>query len=68
MKINKKYKVYRLNNVMGSSEHKALEEAQFDGYKANSFDTEEEAVEALVEDEKTWDEYIILPTVFIEEN
>ena len=46
MEIVKKYKVYELNNIMGSSKHKALEEVEFKGWKSNSFDTEEEAVQA----------------------
>lgn len=65
MEIVEKYKVYELNNVMGSSRHKALEEVEFKGWKSNSFDTEKEAIEALLEDEKTYEDYIILKTVFI---
>ena len=65
MEIVKKYKVYELNNIMGSSKHKALEEVEFKGWKSNSFDTEEEAVQAILDDEKTYEDYIILKTVFI---
>lgn len=65
MEIIKKYKVYELNNVMGSSKHKALEEVEFKGWKSNNFDTEEDAVQALLDDEKIYEDYIILKTVFI---
>ena len=65
MEIVEKYKVYELNNVMGSPKHKALEEVEFKGWKPNSFDTEKEAIEAILEDEKTYEDYIILKTVFI---
>lgn len=65
MEIVKKYKVYELNNVMGRSKHKALEEVEFKVWKSNSFDTEEEAVQAIVDDEKNYEDYIILKTVFV---
>ena len=65
MEIVEKYKVYELNNVMGSPKHKSLEEVEFKGWKSNSFDTEKEAIEAILEDEKTYEDYIILKTVFI---
>ena len=60
-----KYKVYELNNVMGSSKHKALEEVNFQGWQSNNFDTEEEAINALIEDGKTFEDFVILKTVYI---
>lgn len=68
MKIIRKYIVYELNNVMGSEQHKALEKVEFSGWKSNSFDTEEEAVQALVEDEKTYEEFVILKEIYITEH
>ena len=65
MEIELKYKVYELNNVMGSSKHKALEEVEFKNWKSNSFDSEEEAIKALLDDEKTYEDYLILKTVYI---
>lgn len=60
-----KYKVYELNNVMGSSQHKALEEVSFKGWQSNSFDTEEDAINALIKDGKTFEDFLILKTVYI---
>jgi hypothetical protein len=65
MGINISYVVYELNSVMDSSKHKALEEINFKGWRPNSFDTEEAAIQALIDDEKTYREYLILKRVFI---
>lgn len=65
MDISKKYVVYELNNVMGSERHKALEKVEFKGFRSNSFESEEEAIEALVEDDKTYEDYVILKQVYI---
>jgi hypothetical protein len=65
MDIHKKYVVYELNNVMGSSQHKALEEVEFKGWRQNSFNTEEEAIQALIDDEMTYIDYVILRQVYI---
>ena len=65
MKITKKYVVYELNRVMGSEKHLALEKVVFNGWKSNSFETEEEAIQALVDDERKYENYIILRSVLI---
>jgi hypothetical protein len=65
MEVIKKYSVYAFNPVMGSDIHLALEEVEFKGWVYNSFDTEEEAIQALVKDEKQYTEYIILTKVYI---
>ena len=49
---------------MNSSRHKALEEVDFEDI-SNAFDTEEEAIEALIEDRKTYEDFLILKTVHI---
>lgn len=63
--VHKKYVVYELNNVMGSEKHKALEKVNFRGMKSNNFDTEEQAIQALIDDEKTYEDYFILRVVYI---
>jgi hypothetical protein len=65
MGIVKKYVVYELNRVMGSEKHLALEKLEFKGWVSNNFDTEEEAIQALINDEKHYDDYVILKQVFI---
>ena len=65
MDIVKKYVVYELNRVMGSEKHLALEKVEFKGYISNSFDTEEEAIRALIDDEKYYDDYVILKQVYL---
>jgi hypothetical protein len=65
MDIHKKYVVYELNNVIGSSNQKTLEKVEFNGWRENSFESEEEAIQALIDDEMTYMEYVILRQVYI---
>ena len=65
MNANKKYVIYRLNNVMDSQRHKALEKVELSGFKSNSFETEEEAIQALIDEKKTYEDFVILTNVFI---
>jgi hypothetical protein len=65
MNVSKKYVIYRLNNVMGSEEHKALEKVNLSGWKQNSFDSEDEAIQALIDDEQTYQDFVILREVYI---
>ena len=65
MDIVKKYVVYELNQVMGSEKHLALEKVEFKGWVSNNFDTEEEAIQALINDEKHYEDYVILKQVFL---
>lgn len=60
VEIEKKYVVYRLNSVMNSKKHLALEEVEFKGLKTNWFDTEEDAIQALIEDKKTYQDFVII--------
>jgi len=66
MDIIKKFVVFELNNVMGSERHKALELVEFKGFVSNSFDTEEDAIEALVKDKKTFEGYLIIRQIYID--
>lgn len=55
--VSIKYVVYELNNVMGSERHQALERVSFNDWVHNSFNTEEEAVKALVKDNRTYESF-----------
>ena len=65
MDVQIKYVVYELNRVMGSEKHLALEQVDFKGLTSNWFETEEDAIRALVENEKTYEDYVILKQVYI---
>lgn len=65
MDILNKYVVYELNRVMASEKHLALEKVEFKGWVSNSFDTEEEAIQALINDDRQYEEYVILKQVYI---
>ena len=65
MNIIKSYVVYELNNVMGSEKHKALQKVEFSGWISNSFESEEEAIKALVTDKKKYEDYVILKQIYI---
>lgn len=65
MDIDIKYVVYELNRVMGSEQHLALEKVVFNGWVSNSFDTEEEAIQALIDFTDYYADFVILKQVFI---
>lgn len=65
MEVLKKFVVYKLNRVIGSEAHLALKKVVFKGWKSNNFDTEEEDVKALVDDEKSYQDYVILKQIYI---
>lgn len=65
MDILKKYVVYELNSIMNSKNHLALKEVEFKGWVSNNFDTEEEAIQALINDGRYYENYVILKQVFI---
>lgn len=67
MEANIKYVVYELNNVMGSERHKALQKVEFKEWVSNGFASEEEAIEALIKDEKTYEDYVILKQVYLQD-
>jgi hypothetical protein len=47
------------------SEHCALHQVEFRGWVSNSFDTEEDAIQALITDNKVYIDYVILKRVSI---
>ena len=65
MEIIENYVVYSTNKIMGNKDHLSLEKVEFSGWVSNSFNSEKEAIEALVKDEKTYEDYIILKTVYL---
>lgn len=67
MDILKKYVVYELNQIMGSEKHLSLERVRFKGFSAIGFDTEEDAIQALIDEKKIYQDYVILKQVFIRE-
>ena len=60
MDVSKYFVVYELNNVLNSEKHKALEKVEFKGYVTNDFETEEDAIQALIEDRRTHEDFIIV--------
>ncbi len=63
--VSIKYVVYELNNVMGSERHKGLEKVNFDGWIQNRFDREEEAIKAIINNDKKYEEFYILKEIYI---
>jgi hypothetical protein len=63
MEVTKNYVVYEFNKVMGSEKHLALQEVEFKGWVTNWFDTEEDAIQAIIKDEKTYEDYVILQRI-----
>jgi hypothetical protein len=65
MTVNKTYVIYKLNNILNSDSHQALEKVRL--IISNSFDTEDEAIQFLIDQKKTYQDYLILREVFISE-
>jgi len=63
LEIKVKYQVYELNQIMNSEKHLALERVNFQGFVSNWFDTEQEAIDALVKDGRTYEDFVILKTI-----
>ena len=65
MEIVEKYVVYELNRVVGSEKHLALEKVEFKGWVSNNFDTEGDAIQALINDGKHYVDFVILKQVVL---
>ena len=65
MEILTKYVIYEFNRVMGSERHLALQPIDFKGWKSNNFDSEQEAIQALIDDEKCYEDYTILKVIYL---
>ncbi len=65
MNVHKKYVVFELSPLMGSDTYNSLVRTQFKGWLQNSFDSEEEAVQALIDNEMEYQKYYILKEILI---
>lgn len=65
MEVRKAYVVFKMNEVMGNEKHLSLEKVQFKGLVSNCFDSQKDAIRALIDDERTYQDYLILPSVYI---
>lgn len=65
MNVEEKYVVYETNSILESNRHLSIEKVNFDGWQSNSFDSEREAIEALVKDGKTYCDYLIIKKILI---
>ena len=63
-KAKVKYVVYELKPLLNSN-YEALQKITFDGWRSNGFETEDQAIQALIEDKLSYMEYVILKTVII---
>lgn len=63
MEVSESYVIFELNQIMGNNEHLSLKKVDFLPF--NNFDTEKEAIEALIENNKTFENFLILKQIFI---
>ena len=64
MEVTKKYVVYEFSKIMNTKQL-SLEEVNFKGPTRNWFDSEFDAIQALVKDERLYTDYVILCQVRI---
>lgn len=66
MEVVKYYMVYTIADLLGSKNNLVLQPVEFrNGWTPNKFDTEEEAIEALVTENKTYEDFLIIKHLFI---
>jgi len=66
MDVVNRYVVYELDYVMGNESCKLLKRVEFKGWLvSNCFNTEEDAIQALIDDKKFYQKYVILKQIFI---
>jgi hypothetical protein len=64
VEITEKYVVYETISIMGGDTY-AIKPVEFSGWVSNSFDTEKEAVEAIVKDNLKYQDYLILKQIYL---
>ena len=64
MEVSTRYVIYKLKPIMGS-DSQALVKVLFKGFDSNMFETEQEAIDCLVKNGMTFNDYIILKQVYI---
>lgn len=69
MEVNARYVIYKLIETSQPEgvDLISLEKVFFDSWIDNSFLTEEEAVKALIEDNRKYTEYVILKSIYIKD-
>ena len=62
--ISKKYVVYELNSILGNDDFKALKRVKFKD-KKNGFKSEDDAIQALLDEERGYNEFTIVTEVIL---
>lgn len=65
MDVHKRYVIYEFNMVMGSAKHLALQKVELKGYDNNDFETEDLAIQYLIDKKMTMETYLIIRNVYI---
>ena len=65
MDIEEKYVVYEFGKIMDGTKHLSLIKVSFKGMVINSFDTEKDAIQTLIDDKLIYTDFAILKQVFI---
>jgi len=64
MKIHKSYVVYTTNRLLGSHENLSLDKMVFKNF-SNNFKNEKDAIDAIISENNTNKEFLILKRVFL---
>lgn len=65
MEIIKTYVIYKIKNLLGSKENQILQKFDFENAISNNFDSEEKAIQALIDSKQTFTDFYILKEIFI---
>ena len=64
MKVSKKYVVYQLVPLLGT-DNLTFKKVKFNNSLGNSFDSKKEAIQALIDDGKLYQDYTIMNQTYI---
>ena len=67
MKTEIYFTVYELNRIDSLNQNLYLEKIEFKGLQSNLFSSKEEAIQALIKGNRTYEEFVILEHVRIDE-
>lgn len=66
IEVEKRFVVHEFKQIMGT-DNLALVKVEFGGLVINFFDTEQDALNALISKKKTYTDYVILPVYHLRE-
>jgi hypothetical protein len=65
MDVTTTFEIYELNSVLDRKDGLTLKKVGFNPWGCNSFETKQEAIDSLIKNHKTFQEFFILEKVYL---